>query len=177
MPPVPELQPKERAPKFVGWNKVLHPSWPVIAARETPQPTQTSRLRRRSHPFSWVKPVKSPIHLPNAPSLPEPSPPARALVLVRPSTPPCGFVGVMACLKTLELMKVDQEVPIGTLSMGLVMTPGISSMSSSCIVKDDATGLTYVDTVTTSIGRIILSGPDPNASSMGPTIEDITDQE
>ena len=37
--------------------------------------------------------------------------------------------------------------------------------------------LTYVDTVTTSGGRIILSGLDLNASSMGPTIEDITGQE
>ena len=77
----------------------------------------------------------------------------------------------------LELMELDQEVPMGTLSMGLVMALGISSVSSSCVVKDDATGLTYVDTVTTSIGRIILSGPDPNASSTGPTIEDIMDRE
>ena len=77
----------------------------------------------------------------------------------------------------LELMEIDQEAPMGTLSIGLVMTLGICSISSSCIVKDDATGLTYVDTVTTSVGQIILSGPDPNDSSMGPTIEDITGQE
>ena len=37
---------------------------------------------------------------------------------------------------------------------------GISSINSSCVVKDDASGLTYVDTVTTSVGQIILSGPD-----------------
>ena len=83
----------------------------------------------------------------------------------------------MACLKTPELKEVDQEAPMGTLSIGLVTTPGISSMSSSHVVKDDATGLTYVDTVTTSVGRIILSGPNPNAPSTGPTIEDITSQE
>ena len=74
-------------------------------------------------------------------------------------------------------MEIDQEAPVGMLSIGLVMTPGISSVSSSHIVKDDATGLTYVDTVTTSVGWIILSGPDPNDSSTGPTIEDITNQE
>ena len=73
-------------------------------------------------------------------------------------------------------MEVDQEAPMGTLSIGLVMTPGISSISSSHVVTDDAMGLTYVDTVTTSIGRIILCGPDPNATSTGPTIEDITCQ-
>ena len=49
-PPVPELQPKERTPKFAGWDKVLHPSQPVIAAGETPQPTQTSRPRGKIPP-------------------------------------------------------------------------------------------------------------------------------
>ena len=66
-----------------------------------------------------------------------------------------------------------------SLSMGLVMAPGISSVSSSCMVKDKATGLMYVDTITTSIGRIVISGDatslNPNAP--GPTIEDITDRE
>ena len=175
MPSVLELQSKKRTPKFMGWDKVLHPSRPVITVGETPQPTWTSRLRGRSCQLSWMIPVKSPICLPKASSPAEPSPLARALMLVRPSTPPCGFAGVMACLKMLEVIEVDQELPI--MSMGLVMTPGISSISSSCVVKDDATGLTYVDTVTTSIGRIILSGPDPNATPMGPTIEDITNQE
>ena len=83
----------------------------------------------------------------------------------------------MACLKMPELVEIDQEAPVSTLSIGLVMTPGISSMCSSHVVKDDTTGITHVDTVTTSIGRIILSGPDPNDSSTGPTIEDITGQE
>ena len=172
-----ELQPKGRTLKFGGWDKVLHPSWPVIAAGETPQPTWTSRLRGRSHQLSRMTPAKSPVCLPKAPSLPEPSPLAKALVLVRPSTPPQGLMGVMACLKMPELVEVDQEVSMDTLSMGLVTAPGISSVSSSHVVKDDATGLTYVDTVTTSIGRIILSGLDLNASSTGPIIEDITGQE
>ena len=83
----------------------------------------------------------------------------------------------MACLRMLEPVELDQEMPVGTLSMGLVTAPGITSLSSSCVVKDDATGLTYVDTVTTSIGRIILSRQDPQASSTSPTIEDIMDRE
>ena len=57
--------------------------------------------------------------------------------------------------------------------------PGISSISSSCMVKDEATGLTYVDTITTSIGRTVISGDatllNPNAP--GPAIEDITDRD
>ena len=61
--------------------------------------------------------------------------------------------------------------------IGLVATPGISSVSSSCIVKDEITGMTYVDTITTSIGRVAISGPDPEIFPMGPTIEDVTDRQ
>ena len=66
-----------------------------------------------------------------------------------------------------ELMEVDLEVPVGAMPIGLVVTPGISSMSSSHIVKDEITGMTYVDTVTTSIGRVAISGPDPEAFPTG----------
>ena len=74
----------------------------------------------------------------------------------------------MACLEMLEVSR-------GAVSMGLA--PGMSSVSSSCVTKDDITGITYVDTITTSFGRIILSNPNTNVSSMGPVIEDVTDQE
>ena len=62
---------------------------------------------------------------------------------------------------------------MGTMSIGLVTTLGISSVSSCHVVKDDTMGLVYMDTVTTSVGRFILSRSDPNK---GPVIEDITDQ-
>ena len=67
------------------------------------------------------------------------------------------------------------EVSAGTVTMGLA--PGMSSVSSSRVMKDNITGITYVDTITTSFGRIILSDLNPNASSTGPVIEDITDWE
>ena len=80
----------------------------------------------------------------------------------------------MACLRMLELVEVDLEAPMGTMPIGLVATPGISSMSASRIVKDEVTGITYLDTITTSIGRVALSSPDLEACSTGPTIEDVT---
>ena len=152
--------------KFIGWDKVLHLSQPVITAGETPQPTRTLRPRGRSHLYSQIKPVKSPIHLPKVPSPSKPSPYAKAVALVKPSTLPCSFEGVTACLKM-------PEVSVGTVSMGLA--PGMSSVCSSHVMKDNITGITYVDMIITSFGRIILSDPNPNASSMGPVIEDITD--
>ena len=73
-------------------------------------------------------------------------------------------------------MEIEQEPPVGALSIGLVTMLGLSSMSSSCVITDDTTRLTYLDTVITSVGRIILCKPDPDAS-MGPIIEDVTGQE
>ena len=35
----------ERSPKFLGWEKVLHPSRPMVAAGEIPCPLQGPRLR------------------------------------------------------------------------------------------------------------------------------------
>ena len=70
-------------------------------------------------------------------------------------------------------MEVGWEMPMGTMSIGLVMTPGISSVSSSHVVKDNTMGLVYMDTMTTSVGRVILGRSDLNE---GPIIEDITDQ-
>ena len=88
-----------------------------------------------------------------------------------------GFSGVAACLCPLELVKVDLEVPIGVIPIGLLATLGISSMSSSSIVKDEITGITYMDTVTTSVGRVTISGSGLEAFPTGPTIEDITDHQ
>ena len=56
-----------------------------------------------------------------------------------------------------------------------MLAPGVATMSTSHIVKDEVTGVTYMDTVTTSIGRVALSVPEQETPSQGPKIEDITD--
>ena len=48
-------------------------------------------------------------------------------------------------------------------------------MSTSHIVKDKAMGVTYIDTVTTLVGWVAISGPKQEASAKGLIIEDITD--
>ena len=40
-------------------------------------------------------------------------------------------------------------------------------MSASCVVRDEATGATYLDMVTTSVGRVTLSGPESDDSRRG----------
>ena len=63
------------------------------------------------------------------------------------------------------------------MSIGLIEAPGISSMSLTRVVQDDTTRSVYLDTITTSIGRVVLSVPDLDAPSVGPIIEDVTGQE
>ena len=55
------------------------------------------------------------------------------------------------------------------------MEPTVATMSANCIVKDEATGVTYMDTMTTSMGQVALSGPKPWTPTKGPIIEDIMD--
>ena len=98
-------------------------------------------------------------------------------MLLWPPTLPCGFSGVAACLHAPELVEVELKAPAGIMPIGLLATPGISSVSSSHIVKDELMGLTYMDTITTSIGRVTISGPGLEAFPTGPTIVDITDSQ
>ena len=53
--------------------------------------------------------------------------------------------------------------------------PGVATMSTSRIVKDEVTGITYMDMLTTSVGRVAVSGPEQEIPAQGPKIEDITD--
>ena len=170
----PEMPPiSEAAPKYAQWNTVIHPSRPVVATGETPQPTTMLRAKRRTFQLSRTISISPPPKPPKAPLPPRSPLPARTLVLVRLPTPPCGFARVVTYLKTPELVEVDQGMPMGPISIGMVSNPGLSTVSSSWVVKDDTTGLVYLDTIKTSIGRMVLGSME---SSEGLTIEDITDQ-
>ena len=124
-----------------------------------------------------MTPIKLPVSPPRTPTPPQPSPLTQALALMQLPTLLHGFSGVMACLHTPELVEVDFKGPVGVMPIGLVATPGISSVSSSHIVKDEITGITYMDTITTSVGRVTISGPGLEAFPTGPTIEDITNHQ
>ena len=174
---VPEPAPEGRSPKLLGWEKVLHLSQPVVAAGEIPQLTRTPRLKVGSSQLLRMILIKPPVSPPRTPTPPQPSLSTQVLALMQPPTPPCGFSGIMACLHTPELVEVDLKAPVGAMPIRLVATPGTSSVSSSHIVKDAIMGITYMDTVTTSIGGVTISGPALEAFPTGPTIEDITNHQ
>ena len=69
-----EPAPERRAPKFVGWEKVLHPSQPVVAAGDIPRPTRTPRLKVEVRQTPQMISMKLPVSPPKTPTLPQPSP-------------------------------------------------------------------------------------------------------
>ena len=69
-PCVPEPVLEKRAPKLVGWEKVLHPSWPVVAARDIPRPTRTPRLKVEVRQTPQMISMKPPVSPPHTPTLP-----------------------------------------------------------------------------------------------------------
>ena len=173
---IPEASPVQRvASKYAGWEMVLHPSQPVHVAGEMPPPTSVPKPRGRSQVLSQTAPAALPSCLLGTPLAPMSSPPSKALALVRPPTPPRGFTDGTSCLKAPKLVVISSDMPVIPMSIGLVATPGISSVSSTRMMKDDTMGLVYMHTVTTSVGRVILGG-DSVDSHGGPVIEDITDQ-
>ena len=123
-PNVPEPTKERRDPKFLGWEKVLHPSQPVMAAGEIPQSSKTSKPRMGQIQLPQILLVKPPASPLKASTPPKPSLPVQALALVWPRTLPHGFVGVMACLQMPELVEVALEPPLGTLPFGVVVAPG-----------------------------------------------------
>ena len=67
------------------------------------------------------------------------------------------------------------EVSLNPLAVGVMSAPGVATMSTSGIMKDEVTGITYMDMVTTSVGRVALSGPEQETPAQGPKIKNITD--
>ena len=149
----------------------------MVAARDIPRPTRILKSRVEMKQIPPMISMRLPVSPLKTPTQPQPSPSTHALALARLPTPPQGFTGVTAYLCAPKLVEVDLELPVSILPVELVAAPGIASMSSSHIVKDEFMGVTYMDTVTTSIGRVAISGLGLEAFPTGPTIEDITDSQ
>ena len=78
--------------------------------------------------------------------------PPRLLEAVQEVTLPLGFKEVMACLQRDLSPVTTFEVPLHPMQLEATVTPAVAVMYTSCIVQDDATEITYMDTVTTSMG-------------------------
>ena len=88
--------------------------------------------------------------------------------------PTPGFLEVTSCLRDPSPEEVLDTTPI-PVAVGMMTAPGVVNMSASHVVLDEATGVTYLDTVTNSVGRVTLSSPGGKIPMLGPKIEDVTD--
>ena len=89
-------------------------------------------------------------------------------------TLPLGFKVVSACLLRDSPLLAPIEPP-KTRQPDTLMGPTVATMYTTCMVQDEATGVTYMDTVTASVGRVALRNPCVADNLQGPTMEDITD--
>ena len=82
----------------------------------------------------------------------EPTSPMGTPETAWPVTPPPGFQGVTACLQRDPSPVVAYEAPQDPLQLAAVVEPTVAMISACCIMMDEATGITYMDTITTSMG-------------------------
>ena len=124
---------------------MLHPSRPVIASRQIPPISWGSKLRphSRSSEERMVKCQQADEKLKAQSTKSEPTSPTKVLEIAWWVTPPPGFLRVMACLWKDPLLEKACEVPPDPLWIAAVMEPTVVMLSASCIVKDEASGVTY----------------------------------
>ena len=67
------------------------------------------------------------------------------------------------------------KAPLEPRQLEILAEPVIATMCTSHIVQDETMGVTYMDIVTTSMGRVAPSSSHMAPCSSRPTIEDITD--
>ena len=94
--------------------------------------------------------------------------PTQELKVIWGVTPTPGFWGVMVCLRRDPPPEEAHKVSPNLLVVGVMSAPGVATMSTSCIMKDEVTGVTYMDMITTSVGRVALSGHEQDTPAQGP---------
>ena len=57
------------------------------------------------------------------------------------------------------------------------MGPMVATACATQIIQDEATGVTYLDIVTTLVGRVDLRNPHRVANLQEPTIEELADKD
>ena len=116
---------KERkCPKFPRWEKVLHPSQPVVVAGQPSHPLRSPE---------WTYPLVASHNHPVDIVHPEPTSPPQKLEVAHQWAPTPGFLEVTACLKSQSPRDVPKTPP-GPLAMGMMTTPGVTTMTASCVI-------------------------------------------
>ena len=160
-----KLAKERKCPKFPRWEKVLHPSQPVVVAGQPPclsrRLEQTYLLMADCNQPRKIVPTETPS-------------PLQELEVAHQWVPTPSFLEVTTYLRGQSPEEVPKAPPV-PLAVGMMTAPGVATMSSSHVVQDEATGATYLDLVATSVGRVTHSGPEGKIPAPEPEIEDVTD--
>ena len=105
---------------------------------------------------------------------PEPTSPPWELEAAHQGAPTPGFLEVTACLRVQLPEEVSETLPV-PLAIRMMTALEVMTMTASHVIQDEANDTTYFDTMTTSVGRVALSGPEGKIPMLGPKIEDVTD--
>ena len=112
--PAVEKRPPNR---FPGWEKVLHPSWPMVAIGQILPPSRSPRIRPCSsgEGLVWIPQTEEQKVMT---TLQEP--PTKELDIVQQTMLPPSFLGVMACQCRNQLLEGVCEVPPDPLTAGVM---------------------------------------------------------
>ena len=80
----------------------------------------------------------------------------------------------MACLQEDPLPVIALKVPMEFTQPEVVTELAVSMMCTSHVVQDEASGVTYMEMVTTSVGWVALDCACPMVQNPWLTIRDIT---
>ena len=69
------------------------------------------------------------------------------------------------------------EAPPEVRQPAMLMEPTVKMMYATHIVQDEAMGVTYMDTVTASVGRVALRNPCMVATCQEPTVEELAEED
>ena len=162
--------------QFPGWEKVLHPSWLAATAGQAPPECENMKWRH-CHQSSEVRrawcqraeeQLQAELAKRNSPS-PEP------LELMHVVDPPPGFEGVTAFLWGDPSPAATFKIPLEFTQPGVAIKPTVATLYTSHVIQDEVSGVTYMETVTTSVGQVALRHIHPVTQNPQLTIEDITD--
>ena len=90
---------------------------------------------------------------------------------------PPGFKGIAACLLKDSLSPAPIEALLEPRQPDTFMGPMVTTMCATQVIQDEATGVTYLDTVTASMGRVALSNPCMVANLHGPMVEELAEED
>ena len=89
---------------------------------------------------------------------------------------PLGFKGVAACLLRDSPSPAPVEASPEIRQPDMLMEAMVTMMYATQLVQDKATGVTYMDTVTASVGRVALGNPHMVATLPGATMEELAEE-